>query len=193
MQSKFLCGLLGIFLISQAQAEEYKIIKDQSKVTFFANATPGFLKISGEKGHAEGILRYEDHKSSGEVNVFLNDFVTGIDLRDEHMKGKYLETAKYPQAKLKLIDQIIDPNNVGAQNFNGLLTLKNVEKPISGTITFARGDTKKTSADANFSILLKDFGIETPVYKLVKVAEKVDVNAALEFEIIRSAPPSTRK
>lgn len=147
----------------------YTFTKTNNTVTWHASATPGFLRIDAEGGAAEGTLTAANGKVSGTLTVALDAYKTGIDMRDEHMKTKYLETTKYPTAKLVLKDQPYTEGKEGV--VTGELTVKNDTKPVQITFTVTG---KKVSA--TFKVSLKDYpSVGAPSWKLVTVADEVDV------------------
>ena len=153
-----------------------------SSVTFIATGKPGFLKINGTGPDCHGTLDKEPKGITGEVSVPMEKFVTGIDLRDEHMKEKYFEVKKYPEAILKIIKFETDAKGEASDKaFKGTLNFHGIEKEIEGTAT-AKNDGGKTNIDANFPVTLSDFNISVPTYAGVKVADKVVVTAKIQAE-----------
>ncbi len=168
----FVCIFFTIFAVSGFATTSLEFKKDcDCKVNFEAEATPGFLRISGEGGKILGKLKESKGKVSGELTVSLDDFKTGISLRDSHMKEKYLEVKKYPQAKLKL--KGIDSSD-GDHEFSADLTLHGKTNPIKGKYTL-KTDGKKRSLRAEFSIIVTDFNIPVPSYQVLTVAKEVKV------------------
>lgn len=144
----------------------------QGKVTFKGEATPEFLEIDGKGGVVNGSLKRDGAKISGVFTVQLKDFTTGIELRDQHMREKYLEVDKYAEAKL-----VLNPvAATGTQTFSGLLTLHGVTRKVTGKAEFKGGQ-----AVASFQIDLTEFGIAVPTYKLLTVGRIISVVA--EFPI----------
>jgi polyisoprenoid-binding protein YceI len=172
---------LGLSLLfgaaaADAQAVKWVVKPEASPVTFLATGKPGFLKINGEGAKLEGTGHVEGGKLTGAFDVNVDAFKTGIDLRDEHMKNKYLETGKFPKAHLVLEAVAIDPASTSEQekDFTGKLTIKGVEKPVSGkmTVTFSG---KQVKGEATFPVQIDEYPIEVPVYLGVTVAKSVDV------------------
>ncbi|MBX3017210.1 MAG: YceI family protein [Bdellovibrionaceae bacterium] len=104
------------------------------------------------------------------VKVDLASLSTGIKLRDEHMKDKYLEVAKHPQAEL----------TVGAcegGSGKGKLKIRGIEKDVSGKCA-VRGK----NVFAEFEISLADFKIEGIRYMGAGVKDKATVKALVPIE-----------
>lgn len=179
-KSKFTSGLVAFLfaafpLTATAETKTYAVKPDASSVGFLAVGKPGFLKIRGEGGKLVGKATITDGKLSGAFEVALGDLKTGIDLRDEHMKEKYLEVAKFPKATLT-IDSLVVANGEKEYDFNGKLTVKGVEKPVSGKLNLTLA-ADKAEGKASFKLQTGDYPIGVPSHLGVTMAESVDVNA----------------
>ena len=151
------------------------------KVQFEAVGRPAMVKIKGTGAGPQGNLTVLEGKVSGELKFALATLETGIDLRNEHMKEKYLEVKNYPEARLTLKDvplpegyTLASPKS-GEGAFTGTLELHGVKKDISGTFA----TTEKNSVEAKFEIKISDFKIEIPSYLGVTVADTVKVQVVL--------------
>lgn len=156
-----------------ALAESFKV---SGPVTFTAVGTPGFLKIEGEGAKASGdITTAPDGSYLGVITVELKGLKTGIDLRDEHMHKKYLESAKYPVATLKLKEGLKGQGG----KFCGELTVKGQTKAVCGEASLTDDSTGKR-VKAKLTVNVKDFpAIGVPSAMGVTMADTVDVEADL--------------
>lgn len=150
-------------------------------VEFLALGRPAMIKILGKSDGPKGDLKAEKGALSGKLILDLNNFDTGIKLRNEHTKDKYLEVGKFPQAELTL-DPLTLAELEGGKDFSkekvpfkGTLKLHGEEKPVSGEADISRKG-KELAVKAEFSIKTVDFKIETPKYMGITVAEDVKVN-----------------
>lgn len=145
-----------------------------SKVTFLTKGTPGFLSIEGVGGHLHGKLEIEGDYVSGEFFVPLKDFDTDIDLRNKHMREKYLEVEKYPNASL-----LMDKMPIQAQgNFEGLLMIKTDRKRVKGSYTYKDG-----LVNAKLVVNVKDFpSIGIPSFAGVTAADDVTINVSFPLK-----------
>lgn len=135
-------------------------------VTFKGRTT--IFEMAGKGGTVNCDIAEKDGMASGTCTVKLADFTTGVDLRDEHMRTKYLETAKYPTATLTLKPWKV---SVTPSPFEGTLTIKTDTKPVKG-IAQVDGAT----LNAGFTISLKDYpSIGVPSFKGVAVSDAVEV------------------
>jgi polyisoprenoid-binding protein YceI len=111
--------------------------------------------------------RTGDNVTAKNIALKLDTLKTGIDLRDEHMKKKYFETDKYPEAVLT------QATGAGGK-FTGDLQLHNVTKPIAGTYVFEGNDFVGT-----FKTKLSDYSINKAKYMGVGVNDEVEVTIRL--------------
>lgn len=164
-----------------ALAAKQVLQPQNSKIEFEAVGRPSMMKVKGKGASASGDLAVENNMVSGTLKVDLTQLDTGIELRNEHMKDKYLEVQKYPTADLKL-DPIALPADwtLGTpleKPFTGKLKLHGVEQPVSGKFKLQANK----SLSANFEIKLSDFKIDIPSYLGITIADVVKVNT--EFTV----------
>lgn len=160
--------------------------RNQGQVEFLAVGHPSFLKIKGQKGRTGGKLLVAGNVLSGTLSVELDAFDTGMALRNEHMKEKYLETAKFPKALLKL-DPLTLPVNFATDTqakltevpFTGKLKLHGVVRPVKGTATVQRSGPQ-VRGEARFSVDLTAHGIAIPSFKGITVAKEVSITAHIQ-------------
>jgi len=158
-----------------AQAEVYKV--NQGKVKFVAKGFPTFITITGKGNGLTGEMTEDGEKTSGKFALDLTSLSTDLDLRDEHMKNKYLEVAKFPKAMLTLpIEKLSDSGEIKA-----ILKLKDVEKEIPVQYEISSENGNKI-VKTNFKIELSDFNIEIPSFQGVTVAKTINLD--VEFKAI---------
>ncbi|MBY0316383.1 MAG: YceI family protein [Bdellovibrionales bacterium] len=151
-------------------------------VTFEAVGKPSFLKIKGQGEGPEGNIQI-DKNITGEFKFKLDTLNTGISLRDSHMKEKYLEVAKHPDARLKLEevkDWSVEKGEAQGVPFKGSLTIHGVEKPVTGTVDIKKKDAGYAVV-ANFETKISLYGIDLPSYAGVTVADDVKVSVKTEL------------
>lgn len=176
-----------IALAAAAPAKEAVVLKadpSASKVTFLAVGKPSMLKIHGTASAGPaGDLKLEGNQLRGAVEMDMDKLDTGIELRTQHMKEKYLQVKEHPKAKLTLTDAAVDEgfakslSNAGEKPFKGKLQLHGKEQPVEGTYTAKDGQVQ-----AKFPIKLSDFAIDIPSYLGVTVADMVDVAVELPLK-----------
>jgi polyisoprenoid-binding protein YceI len=115
----------------------------------------------------------------GSLAVDLRTLDTGISLRDDHLREKYLEVDKgagYDKAVLSDVDLkgLNSDAPEGKGSFTGLLTLHGVKKTVTGPV-----EVKKTGSGlrvkASFPVNLSEYNIPEPRYLGVGVKNTVQV------------------
>lgn len=178
MRALAIIAVLLSFAMSAGAADKPVNLKvESSTLTFKAVGNPGFIRINGEKGKIGGVAVENADTVAGTFEAQMDDFVTGLSLRDKHMKEKYLETKKYPKAVLALAP--LKPDYGKEQDFTGKLTLHGVTKDIKGKVTAVKLD-KGVQAKGEFGVVLEDYGIAIPSYAGVTVAKDVTIS----FELV---------
>lgn len=189
---KFIWFLLCIFSThgysySSQALNEYEINKVMDKfsraeaaklgeASFEAIGNPGLLTITGEKGDVTGKYQRTDGKLTGSFDLALNTLQTGMDLRDKHMRDKYLETGKFPKTTLT-IENVLLPKE-GYFKFAGKLILHGKTNPVSGDCLLK--DAIKF--ECKFKILLSDYAIPVPEWKGVTIAKDVSLTINLTLK-----------
>lgn len=170
--------------LAQAEIAELRALPAKGKIQFEAIGRPSMVKIKGQSEGPEGSLRIVNGALSGEFLLPLQNLKTGIELRDEHMKDKYLEVSKYPQAKLTIPEQKLPDSWTTANpslhdfKFKGVLQLHGEEKEISGTVNVKADLT----SEAQFEIKISDYKIDIPSYLGITVADKVKISVSSAIE-----------
>ena len=118
----------------------------------------------------------------GSVAVDLRTLDTGISLRNEHLREKYLEVDKgsgFETATLSEIDLngLDAGRSEGKGSFTGLLTLHGVKKTVKGTVD-VRAQGPGLRVRASFPVDLPGYGIAKPRYLGVGVKDTVQVEVA---------------
>ena len=116
----------------------------------------------------------------GSLAVDLRTVDTGIDLRNEHLKEKYLEVDKgagYDQAVLSevTLQGINADAPAGKGSFTGSLMLHGVKKSVTGPVEVQQAATG-WRVRASFPVNLPDYNIDKPRYLGVGVKDTVQVS-----------------
>ncbi|HEY3159721.1 MAG TPA: YceI family protein [Vicinamibacterales bacterium] len=125
-----------------------------------------------------GMVPDNSQPLDGDLLVDLQTLQTGIGLRDDHLRKKYLEVEKgpeYAQARLKNIrvDKL-----AGKTPFRAVLTLHGQTKEVTGTADIKpEGDGYRLNA--SFPVRVSEFGIPEPTYLGVGVKDEVVVRVNL--------------
>lgn len=174
---KSLILALSLLAVTAEAAVNIKLDEASGKTEFLAVGNPGFLKIRGKGAPAQGDLSVDEGKLKGTLTFNLNSLDTEMELRNTHMKDKYLETKKYPTAKLIIENQKlpadwkIESPEIKDQKMNATLELHGVKKPVAVEYNINPDGT----LTAKFVLKITDYDIGIPSFMGVTVAEKVDV------------------
>ena len=176
--------------ISQsASAAIEKMHVDSGSTKFLAVGRPSLLKIRGEGKGPQGDLQISDGSVTGDLKMDITSFTTGIDMRDHHMKEKYLEVEKFPSATLTVKKASIgDASSLPKDiDFEGDLTLHGVTQPVKGKAHVEK-DGANFSFNATFPVKITDHKIDIPSYGGIKVADEVTVEVSSKATQVASAP-----
>ncbi len=152
-----------------------------SEASFTARATGG-MTIRGVTGD----VRIEEQQGTIVVTVPLAGLKTGIGLRDRHLREKYLETDKHPNAELRVARSAIkfpDPGAAVSQNVTGSLSLHGTTRPTPFNYA-ARRDGSTYRVNGAMRVNLQDFGIKTPSFMGVTVNNAIDIK--VQFQVLDS-------
>ena len=174
-RTKTLALTISLALLSAAVANAALIAPRDAHVVFEA-AGPAGMKIEGRTSD----LSVEDGGGSIAIAVSLANLGTGIALRDRHMKEKYLEVPKYPQATLTIARAALKVPASGASTIAdapATLKLHGQTRPV--TVHYdATVDADGVAVRGKLHVRMDDFGITIPSYLGVTVKPDVDVTAS---------------
>ena len=125
-----------------------------------------------------------DAAAPGEFSVDLRTLDSGIGLRTDHLRNKYLEVGKgegYERAVLSDIRvNTADLDTFqGRTTFTANLLLHGTRKAITGQVQMRRSPGA-VSVEASFPVPLADFGIAKPRYLGVGVKDVVQAKIAFQ-------------
>ncbi len=139
----------------------------------FTAIGPAGLKIVGTTSS----LALKDDAQKIAVTVPLAGLKTGIDLRDKHMREKYLQVDQFPTAELEVPRSALklpaDGSNA-AGSAQGTIKIHGKSKPVTFQYSAKRAGNKY-DVTGNLQVNVKDFAIEIPSYMGVTVKPEVDV------------------
>lgn len=180
---KQIIGLLLFFGSCFSLALNYKFAGPQGKVTFLAQGKPALISIKGQGQGLTGSLVHANQVLSGQITFPLTSLTTGIELRDQHLKDKYLEVEKYPLAHLTLSQMKLPSDLTKEFEFAGTLNFHGVDQHIEGFAKLILNATSTTDfLMARFTIKLSQFQIAIPSFQGITVAENVLVTVEAPVE-----------
>jgi polyisoprenoid-binding protein YceI len=146
----------------------------------FRGRGPGGFTLEG-KTHQ---LRIEDDGTMLKVIVPLSELQTGIALRDRHMREKYLEVAKYPDAVLALPWSAVKLPEDGRSldgTAPGTMTLHGKSHEVQVRYRIARSGASY-QVSGNIPLDIRHYGIEMPSYFGVTVQPEIETSATFNAE-----------
>lgn len=173
-------AFVSVLIPLSASASTVTAKPEQGKLEFHAVGRPSMIKINGEGPGPAGTLTVKENKVTGDLTFDMTKISSGISMRDEHMKEKYLEVQKYPDSKLH-VSELVLPGDFAAKGakqvpFKGDLTLHGVTKPMEGKLDLSPG----VDAVATFTVHMPDFNITIPTYLGITVKDDVPVELTMK-------------
>jgi len=173
MFAEILLAAASVYPPLAARAPYVTTYEATGDVTFQATATPGFLRVNGKGAKTKGRVEVRsDGAVTGTFTVKMAEFTTGLALRDEHLRNKYFEVAKYPDATVLVKDWL---PSTSESPFTGTLTIKGIAKPIVG-----KASARDGHLIAEFVTTLKGFPIEEPKHLGVGVSLDSEITVSVE-------------
>ena len=163
--------IIAISVSSASFGATYKFKTDQGKVSFLARGRPALISINGVGQGLSGDLNEKDGRLSGELSFQVESLKTGIELRDEHMKKKYLQADQFPKAILKISEMNLPKANEKVA-FSSTITIHGIEQIVKGELKLSENGTER-KVIAELPIKLSQFKIEVPSFQGITVAEDV--------------------
>lgn len=115
--------------------------------------------------------------------VPLSTLRTGIELRDNHMRERYLESGEFPYASFKGSLQAVESNGEGHYEMlaKGDFSLHGVTRPVEIKAA-ADGNDGGYRVQSDFIIRLPDYDIDVPSLMFMKISEEIQVH--LDFNLL---------
>jgi polyisoprenoid-binding protein YceI len=181
----FSVAFLFVMALSIHAADEKTVelhfASGSGEVQFRAIGHPSALHVVGKGLGPDGTAIIKSAVASADLSFDVASLNTGIEVRDRHMKEKYLETEKFPKANLK-ITALTLPNDFSkgaftfsSAPFSGMLTLHGTTAPVTGTADVQWDGKDAIAMTALFSIKLTQFGITIPSFSGITIADQVEI------------------
>lgn len=168
MKISILLLMISFFSFAEPSAEV------DFKVTMGPTFTATTKSVKGK------VVLKNDEYIAQNIIVDLKTLSSKMDLRDDHMKNKYLEVEKYPEAIL-VFGKGKDGKGVGK------IKIRGIEKEIKGTYL----PLNSKEVEAKFELSLSDFNIKAQ-YKGIGVKDIISLRVVVPLEKSAAvAPPAT--
>lgn len=170
---------MGPLAIASSDTSQVNFDNGSGSVEFHATGHPSALKIVGKGMSPKGSFTMKGKVVSGSAHFELTSLDTGIDMRTRHMKEKYLEVQKFPEATLTLTKMELPQDFSGDASFSqvpfiGKLSLHGVEHVVTGTADVSRHGNQAT-VSANFGLKIADYAIALPNFAGITMADDVQI------------------
>ncbi|NOY89921.1 MAG: YceI family protein [Deltaproteobacteria bacterium] len=184
--------------VANAQQKHFRIHNDGgSRATFVSDAT--LETINGVTSAVTGDLRFDPanlSSASGTISIPVASIRTGVDLRDEHLRGAdWLDAAHHANATFEITSvtgaSTLTPNQEARLQLHGRFTIHGVTRNVVARarikwipLTAEMRGTPGITGDvlrgrARFTIQLSDFGINVPAVVRLKVSNDITVTVNL--------------
>jgi polyisoprenoid-binding protein YceI len=174
-------AILAVTATLHAQSRSYTITKGGNNVATF-HAEDTYDAFDGKTSDVNGTIVADPANPSAAsvlVNINVDSLDTGVGMRNNEMRSRYLETKKFGTATFKSISVAgpasIAPNQPADINVTGDLTLHGVTKRMTIPVRVVLIPDGRIHATTNFKIHMPDFGISVPHNVLVTVNDEVPV------------------
>jgi hypothetical protein len=172
---RIFCQILSISFLFLTQA----VAGPQVKIEFKLSPAG---KFSAESKEVKGVAVLSGDKVTAENIILpLKSLNSGIELRDDHMKNKYLKVSEHP-------DAILVRGEGSAGKGIGKFKIRGIEKEVPGSYTL-----NEKEVIAQFEIKLSDFGIEGIKYMGVGVNDRAQVSVTLPISKTEKEPKKAIK
>jgi polyisoprenoid-binding protein YceI len=156
------------FIVVLAVALMSFIALAETQVTLYITLTPAGSFNAVNKKVKGNLIKKDGAFTTDKLSLNIENFKTGIDLRDEHL-WKHLQASKQPKATLTDLKA-----TAGKGTAN--LEVAGVKKPIN--LVYAE---KGTEVVAKFQVKASDFALPAAQYLGVGVDDLIKVEAIIPF------------
>lgn len=189
MRRKSITSIIAVLLLAAGvvKSETYVAALNPTTDTVHFQSSAKLEFVEGLTSTIVGSIDVNDENAIGNTKgifqVDLRTLKTGIDLRDEHMRTRHLETDKYPFAFFEITSISNPPARLVTDSTYqltaaGKFFIHGIYRPITVATAVRKagdGDSQKLSVRATFAIKLDDFGVPRPKALFLKLAETINV------------------
>jgi polyisoprenoid-binding protein YceI len=165
--------LLVAAIATFAFVADAKVTRTGTPQVAFHASGPAGMKIVGTTSD----LDVDDQGPNVVIKVPLRNLTTGISLRDDHMRNKYLQVGRYPNAELTIDRSALrlpSGNGSASGDAAGSMAIHGKTKTVNVHYTVARGGGA-LHVGGTTHLDLRDYSIDVPSYLGVTVKPDIDV------------------
>jgi polyisoprenoid-binding protein YceI len=168
-------GVLATLAV--AGSSDAALTQSGTAAVSFSALGPAGMTINGTTPD----LRVAESTGDIGITVPLARLTTGIALRDDHMRNKYLEVATYPEAVLHVARAalVFPAQAPTSSSVVGALTLHGVTRNVTIAYSAQRGADGTYSVAGKTALDMRDYNITVPSY--LGVAVKPNVTLDVRF------------
>ncbi len=172
-------GLMGTCLLlamtSGSGNADAKIKTEGTGEASFCASGPAGMQINGRTSD----ITVSEEAEHVKVSVSLTRLTTGIDLRDRHMRDRYLEVGKFPNAELTVDRKVLKLSGDASADAPATLKIHGQSRAVTIHYTsHANGAAFQVTGSVHID--MTDYGVEQPSYLGVKVKPDVDVSVRFD-------------
>ncbi len=189
--------------LALAQARRFDVHGGESRIAFESDAP--LETISGVSTSVSGRIRVDPDDlstASGRIEVPVASLRTGIDLRDEHLRGDgWLDARRFPNARFEVAAvtgaRALRPGTTMRVQIRGRFTIHGVTREVTAPAQIdyrprERGAPAILAARATFKISLPRYGVSVPSLVRLKVSDEITVRVRLRLHEARPQQASNR-
>lgn len=178
---KMLIPALVLATAAIAQADTLEMQIRRARVSFKSEAP--LETINGRTTRASGSFRVDPtnlSSASGTISVPVASLRTGIELRDEHLRGEdWLDAGSHPNATFEITGvsgaSSLQPNQDANLTVRGNFTIHGVTKPVTARTRLQWDGGNRMRGRAQFTVKLDEHGVDIPAIVQAKVSNEITI------------------
>lgn len=171
MNSRYVLGMAAAITIATTPAAA--ALRSSSGTASFTALGPAGMKIHGTTPN----VSVSESNQMVLVRVGLSNLDTGISLRNRHMREKYLEVSKYPNAELVVKRSELkfpEEGKDSKSSASGTLTIHGKSRTVNFNYD-AKRSANTIDVNGSVRVDIREYGIAEPSYLGLSVKPNVDV------------------
>jgi polyisoprenoid-binding protein YceI len=178
----------GISASASAQAHTFSVREGGGSRIRFTSDAP-LETIRGTSSVVTGSFSLDPNDLSsarGTLQVPVASLRTGVDLRDEHLRGDdWLDAERHPNGTFEITRMEgasrLEANRSVRLRIHGRFTIHGVTRNVvaNARVRLVPGGSPRIEAQASFTIQLTDYGVSVPLPVRLKVSNEIQIEVTL--------------